>query len=109
MGTLEASPPITIPHISSHDKPREKKETKNKSLNIYLNSERRHEASKVEPLVIEPHKEPFGIGNITPPYVVLNISHGVWGKHELKKVPQNLWVIHTHQLAPYPLYQVYRL
>ena len=31
--------PITIPHISSHDKPREKKEMKNKSLNIYLNSE----------------------------------------------------------------------
>ena len=37
----------------------------------------------VELLVVQPLKEPLGIGNTTPPRVVLSISHGVWGKHEL--------------------------
>ena len=58
----------------------------------------------VELLVVQPLKEPLGIRNTTPPRVVLSISHGVWGKHELKRVPWNLWVIYTHQLAPYPLH-----
>ena len=56
---------------------KEKREKKYKSLSIYLDSERRHEASKVELLVVQPLKELFGIGNNTPPRVVLSISHGV--------------------------------
>ena len=56
---------------------KEKREKKYKSLSIYLDNERRHEASKVELLVVQPLKELFGIGNNTPPRVVLSISHGV--------------------------------
>ena len=44
---------------------------------IYLDNERRHEASKVELLVVQPLKELLGIGNTTPSRVVLNISHGM--------------------------------
>ena len=65
-------------------------------MNIYLDSERRHEASKVELLIVQPLKEPLGIGDTTPPCVLFSFSHGVWGKHELKRVHQNLWVILTH-------------
>ena len=56
---------------------KEKREKKYKSLSIDLDSERRHEASKVELLVVQPLKELFGIGNNTPPRVVLSISHEV--------------------------------
>ena len=44
---------------------------------IYLDSERRHEASKIELLVVQPLKELLGIGNTTPSRVVLSISHGM--------------------------------
>ena len=46
-------------------------------MSIYLDNERRHKASKVELLIVQPLKELFGIGNNTPPRVVLNISYGV--------------------------------
>ena len=72
-------------------------------MSIYLSSKGRHEASDIEPLIVQPLKKLPSIGNTTPPRVVLSISHGVWGKHELKRVHQNLWVILTHQLAPHPL------
>ena len=45
---------------------KEKREKKYKSLSIDLDSERRHKASKVELLVVQPLKELFGIGNKTP-------------------------------------------
>ena len=35
-------------------------------MSIYLDNERRHKASKVELLVVQPLKELFGIGNNTP-------------------------------------------
>jgi len=44
---------------------------------ICLDSERRHEASKVELLVVQPLKELLDIGNTTPSRVVLSISHGM--------------------------------
>ena len=53
--------------------------------------------------IVQPLKKPPNIGNATPLRVVLDIGHGVWGKHELRMVHWNLWVILTHQLAPYPL------
>jgi len=67
-----------------------KREKKYKSLSVYLNSKRKHEASDVELLKVQPLKKPLGIGNTSPPQVVFNISHGVWGKHELSWVYQNL-------------------
>ena len=36
-------------------------------MNIYLDSEKRHEASKVELLIVQPLKESLGIGDTTPP------------------------------------------
>ena len=35
-------------------------------MNIYLDSERRLEVSKVELLKVQPLKEPLGIGDTTP-------------------------------------------
>ena len=40
---------------------------KKKRLNIYLSSMGRHEASDVEPLIVQPLKKPPSIGNTTPP------------------------------------------
>ena len=63
-------------------------------------------ASDVELLIVQLLKKLLGIGNTIPPRVLLSISHGVWGKHELRWVHQILWVIPTHQLAPHPLRQI---
>ena len=98
-------PSIIIPYIRSHDKQIKKRQKKYKSLSIYLNSKRRHEASDVEFPIVQPLKKLLGIGNTTPPRVVFIINHGVWAKHELRCIHQNLWVIPTHQLAPYNLRQ----
>ena len=51
MGSPATSPPITISHIRNHDKEK-KRENKNKSLSIYLNNKRKHEASDVELLIV---------------------------------------------------------
>ena len=75
-------------------------------MSIYLNSKRRHEASDVELLIVQPLKKLLSIGNTTPPRVLSSINHGMWGKHQLRWVHQNLWVIPTHQLAPHPLRQI---
>ena len=99
------SPILQFPTSRAKTKKKER-EKKNKSLSIYLNSKRRHKASDVELLIVQPLKKLLSIGNTTPPRVVFSISHGVWGKRELNKVPQNLWVIPTHQLVPHPLYQI---
>ena len=69
---------------------------KKKSFNIYLGNERRHKMSDVELIIVQPLKKLLSVGNTTPSRVVLYISHGVWGKYELRRVIQNLWVIHTH-------------
>ena len=53
-------------------------------MSTYLNSKRRHEASDVELLIVQPLKELLSIGNTTPSQVIFSISHGVWGKHELR-------------------------
>ena len=89
--------------LTNKEKNREKKY---KSLSIYLNSKRKHEASDVELLKVQPLKKSFSIGNTIPPRVVFSIIHGLWGKHELRWVHQNLCVIPTHQLAPHPLRQI---
>ena len=65
MGSLVEVPLIKIPHISSHDKQR-KKEKKNKSLSIYLNSKRRYEMSDVELVIIQPFKKPFYVRSTAP-------------------------------------------
>ena len=77
-----------------------------KRLSIYLNSEGRHEAGDVELFIVQSFKNPPSVGNTIPPLMVLNISHEMWGKHELKRIHQNLWVIPTHQLSSHPLRQV---
>ena len=55
-----------------------------------MNSKGRHEVSDVELLIVQPFKKPLGIGNATPPRVVLSISRAVWGKHEVRRVHWNL-------------------
>ena len=92
--------------IRNHDKKGKEKEEKKKRLSIYLSSMGRHEMGDVELLIVQPFKEPLSVGNTTPPWIVLNINHGVWGKYELRRIHQNLWVIPTHQLTPHPLCQV---
>ena len=72
------------------------KEKKKKRFSIYLNSKGRYKAGDAEFLIVQSIKEPLGVGNATPSQVVLNISHGVWGKHELQRIHQNLWDISTH-------------
>ena len=52
--------------------------------------------SDVELIIVQPLKKLLSVGNTTPSQVVLYISHGVWGNYELRRVIQNLWVIHTH-------------
>jgi len=85
---------------------KKKKKKKKKRLSIYLSSKGRHEAGDVEFLIIQSIMEPPDIGNAFPPRVVLSISYGVWGKHELRRIHRNLWDISTHQLTPHPLRQV---
>ena len=92
--------------VMINQKKKKKKKKKKKILSIYLNNKGRHEVSDVELLIVLPFKKPFNIGKTTPPRVVLSICHGVWGKHELRRVHQNLWVILTYQLTLHPLYQV---
>ena len=75
-------------------------------MSIYLNSKGRHKASNVKLLTVQPLKKLLRIGNAAPLLVVFSISHGVWGKHELKKVYQNLLFIFTHQLASHSLHMV---
>ena len=84
MGSPATGPPCYNSHIKGYDKQRKEREKKYKSLSIYLKSKRRHEASDVELLIIQLLKKPLGIGNTTPPRVALSISHGMWGKHELR-------------------------
>ena len=71
------------------------KEKKKNRLSIYMSSKGRHKVVDVEFLIIQSIKESSGIGNATPPQVVLNIGHRVWGKHELWRIHWNLWVIST--------------
>ena len=96
--TSSKSPLLQFSTLRSHEKKKEKR------LSIYLNSKGRHEASNVELLIVQPLKKLLGIGNVAPPQVVLSISHGVWGKHELRRVHRNLWFILTHQLASHSLH-----
>ena len=69
-----------------------------------MGSNKRHETSDVELIIVQPLKKQLDVGNTTP--LLLHINHEVCGKHELIRVPRNLWVIHTHQLAPQPLRQI---
>ena len=69
-----------------------------------MGSNKRHKTSDVKLIIVQPLKKQLDVGNTTPP--LLRISYGVCGKHELIRVPRNLWVIHTHQLAPQPLRQI---
>ena len=73
---------------------------------MYLNSKRRHKAIDVELIIVQPLKKPLSIGNVATPHVVFSIRHAVWGKHELRRVHQNLWFIPTHQLASHHLRQI---
>ena len=82
------------------------KEKKDKRSSIYLNSKGRHEVGDTKFLIVQSIKEPLNVGNATPPQVILSIGYGVWGKLELQRIHQYLWVIFTHQLRPQPLHQV---
>ena len=72
------------------------KEKKKKKLSIYLNNKGRYEIGDAKLLIVQSIKEPLSIGYAIPPRVVLSISHGAWGKHELQRIHRNLWVISTH-------------
>ena len=102
----QAPPAIIFPLLKAMTNKVKEKEKKKKRLSIYLSSKERHEAGDVEFLIIQTINELPDIGNATPPQVVLNIGHGVWGKHELRRIHWNLWVISTHQLTLHPLHQV---
>ena len=82
------------------------KEKKKKRLSIYLSSKGRHEVGDVEFFIVQSIEESPGVRNATPPQVILSIDHGVWGKHELRRIHRNLWAISTHQLTLHPLRQV---
>lgn len=49
---------------------------------IHSISKGRHEVSLTELLIVKIAHEPLGIGDAIPPQLVLNISHGEWGKHK---------------------------
>ena len=72
------------------------KEKKKKKLSIYLNNKGRYETGDAKFLIVQSIKEPLSIGYAIPQRVVLSISHGAWGKHELQGIHRNLWVISTH-------------
>ena len=80
-------------------------EKKKKRLSIYLSSKGRHGAGDVEFLIVQSIKEPPGVGNTTPPQIILSIGHGVWCKHKPWRIHRNLWVISTHQLTLHSLCQ----
>ena len=60
MGSPAVGPPYFNSHIKGHDKQRKKCAKKYKSLSIYLKSKRRHEASDVELIIIQPFKKQIG-------------------------------------------------
>jgi len=53
--------------IRNHNKQGKGKEEKKKRLSINLSSMGRHKAGDVELLIVQPLKEPPGVGNTTPP------------------------------------------
>ena len=75
-------------------------------MSMYLNNKRRHKTSDVELIIVQPLKKPLSIGNAATPYIVFNICHEIWGKHELRRVHRNLLFILTHQLASHHLRQI---
>ena len=102
----QAPPATSFPLLEAMTNKVKEKEKKKKRLSIYLSSKERHKTCDVEFLIIQSINELPNIRNATPSQVVLNIGHGVWGKHELRRIHWNLWVISTHQLTPHPLRQV---
>ena len=79
----QASLAISFQPLEAMTNKVKEKEKKKKRSSIYLNSKGRHEAGDDEFIIVQSIKEPLGIGNATPPQVVLSIGHEAWGKHEL--------------------------
>ena len=95
--TGSRSPLLQFPTLEVMTKKKEKKKKKKRErLSIYLNSKGMHKVSDFELLIVQLLKKLLSIRNATPPRVIFSISYEVWGKHELKRVHQNLWVILTH-------------
>ena len=99
MGSLTVGSPLlqfpTLEVMTKKEK-KKKKRKKRERLGIYLNNKGMHKVSDVELLIVQLLKKLLGIRNATPSRVIFSISYEVWGKHELKRVHQNLWVIPTH-------------
>ena len=87
--TGSRSPLLQFPTLGVMTKKQKinQKKKKYKSLSIYLNSKRRHEASDVELPIVQLHKKLLGIWDTISPWVLF--SHGVWRKHELRRVHRN--------------------
>ena len=74
-----------------------------KGKNSYLQNEGRLETNLAKLNIVQIIHKPPGIGNATPPKLVVILSHGKRGKHELKSIHQNPWCVRAHQLAANPL------
>ena len=95
--TGSRSPLLQFPTLEVMTKKKKKKKRKKRErLSIYLNSKGMHKVSDFELLIVQLLKKLLSIRNATPPRVIFSINYGVWAKHELKRVHQNLWVIPTH-------------
>ena len=57
-----------------------------KGKDTYLLNEGRHETSLAKLIIVQIIHKPPDIRNVIPPKLVLNISHGKWGKHELSRI-----------------------
>lgn len=49
---------------------------------IYRNSERGHEVSIIELVIVQLVCDLHGIENVVPPQLVLSVHHGKWEKHK---------------------------
>ena len=65
----------------------------------YILWQGRREASLTKLLLVKITHEPLGIGNVIPPQLILSISHRERGKHERRRIHQNLRRVCTHQLT----------